>query len=82
MCVLLYIYIYIYRRHQTCHFRKRATSAPAEDLRTGSISRDVVNFPSELGRRRSGVFTEVARWVPPEDARVTTTSIATRKPGF
>ena len=34
------------------------------DLRTGSISRDV-NFPSELCRRRSGIFTDVARLVPP-----------------
>ena len=36
-----------------------------KDLRTGSISRDIVNFPSELCRRRSGIFTEVARLVPP-----------------
>ena len=36
-----------------------------KDLRTGSISRDIVNLPSELCRRRSGVFTEVARLVPP-----------------
>ena len=44
---------------------KRATSVNAQllllrrDLRRGSISRDVVNFPSELCSRRSGVFTEV-----------------------
>ena len=38
MCVYIYIYIYSVdigraleaRRRQTCHFRKRATSAPAE----------------------------------------------------
>ena len=29
MCVYIYIYIYIYIC-QTCHFRKRATSVPAE----------------------------------------------------
>ena len=28
-CVYIYIYIYA-RRYQTCHFRKRATSVPAE----------------------------------------------------
>ena len=28
-------------------------------------SRDIVNFPSELCRRRSGMFAEVARLVPP-----------------
>ena len=39
---------------------KRATSVNVQlpclqkDLRTGSISRDIVNFPSELCRRRSG----------------------------
>ena len=53
---------------------KRATSASVElpclrkDLRTGSISRDIVNVPSELGRRRSGTFAEVARLVPPDAA--------------
>ena len=36
------------------------------DLRTGSILRDIVNFPSELSRRRSGTFAEVARLVPPQ----------------
>ena len=37
----------------------------------GSISRDIVNFPSELcRRRRSGLFTEVARLVPPEGSLV------------
>ena len=51
---------------------KRATSANVQlpclqkDLRKGSISRDMVNFPSELCRRRSGMFAEVARLVPPE----------------
>ena len=45
---------------------KRATSVNVQlrcllkDLRTGSV-----NFPSELCRRRSGMFTEVARLVPP-----------------
>ena len=36
-----------------------------KDLRVGPISRDIVNFPSELCRRRSDIFTEVARLVPP-----------------
>ena len=51
---------------------ERATSVsvqlpcPQEDLRTGSISRDVVSLPSELCRGRSGRFTEVARLVPPD----------------
>ena len=31
-----------------------------KDMRTGSISRDIVNFRSELCRRRSGIFTDVA----------------------
>ena len=44
---------------------KRATSLNARLLRTGPISRDIVNFPSELCRRRSAMFTEqVARLVP------------------
>ena len=37
-----------------------------KDLRMGSISRDIVNFPSERCRRRSDMFTEVARLVPPD----------------
>ena len=51
---------------------KRATAVKMrflrlqKDLRTGSISRDSVNFPSELCRRRSGTSTQVARLVPPE----------------
>ena len=51
---------------------KRATSISVQllrlrkNLRTGSISRDIVNFPSELCRRRSCMFTEVARLVPPD----------------
>ena len=51
---------------------KRATSVnaqllrPWKDLRTGSISRGIVSLPSELCRRRSGVFMEVARLVPPD----------------
>ena len=32
---------------------------------TGSTSRDIVNFPSELCRRRSGMFAEVASLAPP-----------------
>ena len=59
----------IFGRRQTCHFRKRATSVPAE----GPAYRldfaklfDFVNFPSELCRRRSGMVTEVARLVLPE----------------
>ena len=50
---------------------KHATSVNVQlprlrkDRRTGSISRNM-NFPSELCRRRSGMFTEVARLVPPE----------------
>ena len=49
----------------------RATSVNAQlpclqkDLCAGSISRDIVNFPSELSRRRSGTFAEVERLVPP-----------------
>ena len=39
---------------------------PRKDLRTGSISRDFVNFPSELCGRRSCTFMEVARLAPPE----------------
>ena len=31
-----------------------------KDLRRGSILRDIVNFPSELRRRRSGMFGEFA----------------------
>ena len=36
-----------------------------KDLRTGSISRGIVKISSELCRRRSGTFPEVARLVPP-----------------
>ena len=75
MCIYIYIfllhlliegiddiYIYIYTN--------RATSVNVQpprlrkDLRTGSISRDVANFPSELCRRRSGtsrIFVEVIK---------------------
>ena len=56
--------VYYARRHQTCHFRKRATLGLQTDLRTGSISRDIVNFPSELCSRKSG--TEVTCLVPPD----------------
>ena len=50
---------------------KRVTSVNVQlpclqkDLRTGSISRDIVNFPSELCMRRGRIFTDVARLVPP-----------------
>ena len=50
---------------------KRATSVNVQlpclrkDLRTGSNSRAIVNFPSELCRRRSGVFTEDTCLLPP-----------------
>ena len=52
------------RRHQTRHLRKRA-SCLRKDLRPGSMSRDVVSFLSELCRRRSCMFTEFSRLVPP-----------------
>ena len=37
-----------------------------KDPHTGSISRELVNSPSELCRRRIRIFTEVVRVVPPE----------------
>ena len=55
---------------------KRATSSSVQllhlrkNLCTGSTSRDIVNFPSELCRRRSGLFTEAARLAPPDTARL------------
>ena len=55
---------------------KRATSVNVQllglrtDLRTGSISPDTVNFPSELCRRSGCVFKEVSRWVPPDSVCV------------
>ena len=54
---------------------KRATSVSVrlphlqKDLRTGSPSRDIANFPPELCRRRRGAFAEVARLVPLPGAR-------------
>ena len=51
---------------------ERATSVNMQllrlqrDLRTGSISRDVVNLPSELCSCGSGMFTKVARLAPPD----------------
>ena len=51
---------------------KRATSVNVQlpcrqkDLRTGSSSRVILNFLSELCRCRGVTFTEVARLVPPE----------------
>ena len=50
------------RRHETCQFRKRATSAPAEGPAHGLDFARHVNFTSELCGRRSGVFTEEARF--------------------
>ena len=60
---------------------KRATSVNLQlpclrkDLRTGSISRDVMNLSSEFCSRRSGMFTEVTRLVPPEFTRNSTESV-------
>ena len=52
---------------RTCHFRKNVQlPCLQKDLCTESISRDFVNFPSELCRRRSGMFTEVACLMPPD----------------
>ena len=51
---------------------ERATSVnvrlprPRRDPLAVSISRDIVNFPSELCRRRSGMFAEIARLLPPD----------------
>ena len=59
MIIMILRFPCIARRHQICHFRRRAISAPAEGrLRTGSMSRDIANVPSELCRRRSGMFTK------------------------
>ena len=41
-----------------------------QDLPTGSLSRDIVDFPSELCSRRSGMLTAVARLVPPDSLRI------------
>ena len=71
MCMCVYIYIYICMQLKGPYGTKRATSANAQlpclrkDLRTRTISRNIVDFPSELSRRRSGMCTEVARFVPP-----------------
>ena len=68
MCVYIYIYIYILSMlYNVLHTvgpegTNRATSVnvrlprPRKGLRTGSISRDIVNFPSELCRHGSGMF--------------------------
>ena len=54
------------RRHQTCHFRKDVRLLRLrKDLRTGSISRDGVNFSSELCRRRSGCSLKSHVWCRP-----------------
>ena len=68
VCVYIYIYILIIiqRAPKTCHFVKVQLLRLRRDLRTGSISRDIVNSPSELCRRRSCMITEVARLVPPD----------------
>ena len=50
--------------HQPCHFRKRATSAPAEGLAYGLDFARVISL--ELCMRRSRMFTEVACLVPPD----------------
>ena len=59
------IYIYIYMVHlcprtlasfPSPEGTKRATPCLQRDLRMGSISRDLANFPSELCRGRSGMF--------------------------
>ena len=76
LSIYIYIYIYIHTHTyasagQKCRLAipegtKRATSVneqlpcPQKDLRTGSISRDVVNI----------MFTEVARLVPPESSNL------------
>ena len=46
---------------QTCNF----CACGRKDLHTCSILRAIVSFPSELRRRSSGMFAEVARLVPP-----------------
>ena len=53
------------RRHQTCHFHSVQLPCLQKDLHKGSISGDIVNSPSEHCSRSSGMFTEVARSVPP-----------------
>ena len=55
------------RRRQTCHFRKRTTSAPAERSAYGLGFARHCEFSPELCRCRSGAFAEVARLVPPEE---------------
>ena len=64
------------RRHQTCHFRKRATSAPAEgpSYRLDFARHYLVRFPSGLCSRRSCMCTEVARLVPPDTSESTISS--------
>ena len=68
---MIYTYGIICVGHVGPEGTKRATSVNVQppclqkDLHTGSISRDIVNFPCELCRRRSGMFAEVARLAPP-----------------
>ena len=70
VCMYVCMYVCMFMGTRRRQFN-RATSVDVrlswlrKDLRMGSISRDVVNFTSELCRRRSGMFTEVARLVPP-----------------
>ena len=54
------------RMRQTCHFRKRASSAPADGPAYGLDFARHCEIPPDLCRRGSGLFTEVARLVPPE----------------
>ena len=54
--------ILLARGHQTCVQLQRLQ----KDLHSGSLSQDIVKFPPELCRRRSVMFMEVARLLPPE----------------
>ena len=66
MSFMFVLCVLICQKAPNLPLRKRATSVGLQkDMLTGSISRDVVNFPSELCRRRSGMFAEVARLLPP-----------------
>ena len=50
-----------------CRVKGRGQSSDRSS-RAGSTSRDFASFPSELCGRRSGTFTEAARWVPPDQS--------------
>ena len=56
MYIYIYIYMYVYIYIYICVYIYIY------------ICMYTVNFPSELCRRRSGMFAEVARWVPPDTA--------------